>query len=45
MAKGYQANKERMEDISAFGKTVGKRSGFKCEWCESKEDRRVKMNP
>lgn len=41
MAKGYQGNKERLEEISSFGKAVGKRAGFKCEWCESKEDLRV----
>jgi len=38
---GYQANKERLEEISALGKTIGKRAGFKCEWCESKDDLRV----
>jgi protein PhnA len=38
MAKGYQANKERLEAINSFGKSVGKRAGFKCEWCEDKED-------
>jgi hypothetical protein len=41
MTKGYQANKERLEEICSFGKTIGKRAGFKCEWCESKEDLRV----
>ena len=41
MAKGYLANKERLEEITAFGKTIGKRAGFKCEWCESKDDLRV----
>ncbi|MEI6306533.1 MAG: hypothetical protein WCP33_06905 [Deltaproteobacteria bacterium] len=41
MAKGYQGNKERLEEISAFGKTIGKRAGFKCEWCENKDDLRV----
>jgi len=41
MAKGYQANRERLEAISAFGKSVGKRAGFKCEWCESREDLRT----
>ena len=41
MAKGYKANKERIEEISAFGKTISKRAGFKCEWCDSKEDLRV----
>jgi protein PhnA len=42
MAKGYQGNKERLEEISAFGKAIGKRAGFKCEWCENKEDLRVR---
>ena len=41
MAKGYQGNKERLDEISFFGKAIGKRAGFKCEWCESKEDLRV----
>jgi hypothetical protein len=41
MSKGYQGNKERLEEISSFGKAIGKRSGFKCEWCESKDDLRV----
>jgi len=40
MAKGYQANKERKEALTAFGKELGKRAGFKCEWCESKDDLR-----
>lgn len=42
MAKGYQGNKERQEEISVLGKAIGKRAGFKCEWCESKEDLRVR---
>lgn len=41
MSKGYLANKERLNEISAFGKAVGKRAGFKCEWCESKDDLRL----
>ena len=41
MAKGYQGNKERLEEISSFGKAIGKRAGFKCEWCESKDDLRI----
>jgi protein PhnA len=41
MAKGYQGNKERLGDISSFGKAISKRAGFKCEWCESKDDLRV----
>ncbi|OGU15503.1 MAG: hypothetical protein A2076_12590 [Geobacteraceae bacterium GWC2_53_11] len=41
MAKGYQGNKERLEEISSFGKTISKRAGFACEWCGSKDDLRV----
>jgi hypothetical protein len=41
MAKGYQANKERQEEIATFGKAIGKRAGFKCEWCENKDGLRV----
>jgi len=41
MSKGYKANRERLEEISSFGKAIGKRAGFKCEWCESRNDLRV----
>src|SRR5512139_3908536 len=41
MAKGYQANNVRQEAVSLFGKDIGKRAGFKCEWCGSKEDLRL----
>ena len=41
MAKGYQANKDRQEAVSLFGKQIGKRAGFKCEWCGCKEDLRL----
>ena len=41
MAKGYQANKEHLEAVSSFGKAIGKRAGFKCEWCEDKDDLRI----
>lgn len=41
MAKGYQANKERQQAVSLFGKDIGKRAGFKCEWCGSKADLRL----
>lgn len=41
MAKGYQANKEHQDEISHFGKAIGKRAGFKCEWCGHKEELRV----
>jgi hypothetical protein len=41
MAKGYQANKERQEALSSYGKAIGKRAGFACEWCGDKEELRV----
>lgn len=41
MAKGYQANKERQGAIGDFGKAIGKRAGFTCEWCESKDGLRI----
>lgn len=40
MAKGYQANKERLETINSLGKTLAKRAGFACEWCGGKDDLR-----
>ena len=40
MAKGFQANRERQEAIAGLGKQLGKRAGFKCEWCEGKDDLR-----
>lgn len=41
MTKGYQANRERLDAVSAFGKTISKRAGFCCEWCGSKTDLRL----
>jgi hypothetical protein len=40
MAKGYQANRERLEEIASFGKALAKRAGFACEWCGDKEELR-----
>jgi len=41
MAKGFLAHKERLNDLNSFGKAVGKRAGFKCEWCESSDELRL----
>lgn len=41
MAKCHQAHKERQLDIQQLGKAIGKRAGFKCEWCEGKDDLRL----
>ncbi len=40
MAKGYDANRERKDLLASLGKALGKRAGFKCEWCEGKDDLR-----
>ena len=40
MAKGYDANREHKELVASFGKILGKRAGFACEWCGSKDDLR-----
>ncbi|HEX9593797.1 MAG TPA: hypothetical protein VGB12_10705 [bacterium] len=40
MAKGYEANKARQEHIASFGKELGRRAGFVCEWCGGKGDLR-----
>ena len=41
MAKGHLAHQERLADMQAFGKDIGKRASFKCEWCEGKEGLRL----
>lgn len=40
MAKGYNANQERLAAIGSFGKILAKRAGFACEWCGGKDDLR-----
>ena len=40
MAKGHDANREHKDLVASFGKNLGKRAGFKCEWCEAKDDLR-----
>ena len=40
MAKGYDDHRERLDRIQSFGKTLAKRAGFRCEWCEGKDDLR-----
>ena len=40
MAKGYDANRERLAMIGALGKQLAKRAGFCCEWCGGKNDLR-----
>jgi hypothetical protein len=41
MSKGYAAHRERWELVNSFGKILGKRASFRCEWCDGTEDLRV----
>lgn len=41
MAKGYDTYRERQELVSSFGKMLGKRASFRCEWCDGTDDLRV----
>jgi hypothetical protein len=41
MAKGFNAHRERQELVNSFGKTLGKRASFRCEWCDETDDLRV----
>lgn len=41
MAKGYQSNRDRQELVNSFGKMLGKRATFHCEWCDGTDDLRV----
>lgn len=41
MAKGYDTNREHQDLVASFGKIIGKRAGFKCEWCEAKDNLRL----
>ncbi|MBM3270269.1 MAG: hypothetical protein FJZ01_21755 [Candidatus Sericytochromatia bacterium] len=38
MAKGYQANQERLAQVAGLGKVLARRAAFKCEWCEGRDD-------
>ncbi|GFO60393.1 hypothetical protein GMST_27180 [Geomonas silvestris] len=33
MAKGQWMHQEHLEAVQRFGKSIGKRAGFHCEWC------------
>ena len=41
MAKGFDANRERLDLIGSFGKNLAKRAAFTCEWCGGKNDLRT----
>jgi len=37
MAKGQRVHQEHLDAVSVFGKSIGKRAGFRCEWCAGKD--------
>ena len=37
MAKGRQDHQDHLEAVHTFGKSIGKRAGFRCEWCEGND--------
>jgi hypothetical protein len=41
MAKGQKVHQEHLDAVSVFGKSVGKRAGFRCEWCAGSEGLRL----
>lgn len=41
MAKGDRLHKEHLDAVNLLGKTVSKRAGFRCEWCEGSEGLRL----
>jgi len=41
MAKGDKLHKEHLEAVSLFGKSISKRAGFRCEWCEGSDGLRL----
>ena len=41
MAKGQRVHQEHLDAVSVFGKSIGKRAGFRCEWCAGDEGLRL----
>jgi hypothetical protein len=41
MAKGQQVHQAHQDAVQLLGKTIGKRAGFRCEWCSGSEGLRV----
>ena len=41
MSRGYDTNRERQELVNSYGKMIGKRASFRCEWCDGTDDLRV----
>jgi len=41
MAKGQRVHQEHLDAVSVFGKSIGKRAGFRCEWCAGSDGLRL----
>jgi hypothetical protein len=41
MAKGAQGNRDHLDAVQLFGKSISKRARFRCEWCEGDEELRL----
>lgn len=41
MAKGEKLHQEHLDAVNQLGKSIGKRAGFRCEWCEGNEGLRL----
>ena len=41
MAKGQKVHQEHLDAVSVFGKSIGKRAGFRCEWCSGSDGLRL----
>jgi len=41
MAKGDRLHKEHLDAVNLLGKSISKRAGFRCEWCEGSEGLRL----
>jgi hypothetical protein len=41
MAKGRQEHEDHLAAVQLLGKTVSKRAGFRCEWCEGDQELRL----
>ena len=41
MAKGQREHQEHQDAVNLFGKSIGKRAGFRCEWCDGNEGLRI----
>lgn len=41
MAKGERLHREHQDAVTLFGKLIGKRAGFRCEWCAGNDGLRL----